>query len=164
MVSWNKGRGRSYQWLVEHKSHDGDECLIWPFARDGTKRGKLGHNGVMHYAHRIMCELVNGPCPPGMECAHSCGNGHLACVNPKHLRWATRSENQRERRKHGTHVSTRYGGRSPLSPDDILYMRATIGKETNEETAKRFGCHAETVRFWRSTDRMPKRYRKPNAA
>ena len=160
----NKNNGSRYRWLVAHVDYSDDACLIWPFAKDGTNRGRVGYDGKSLHAHRVMCEMVHGPCPPGMECAHSCGNGHLACVNPSHLRWATRSENQRERRKHGTHVSNRWGNLSRFTDEQILEMKAMAGKETNAETAKRFGCHAETVRYWQATTAMPKRHRKPKAA
>lgn len=164
MASNDKGNGKAYLWLLANVNYSGDECLIWPFAKDGTLRGKVGLNGKNLYAHRVMCELVNGPCPPSLECAHSCGNGHKACVNPRHLSWKTRSENQRERRKHGTQASNRWGNLSRFTDEQILEMKAMKGKETNAETAKRFGCHAETVRFWQSTDQMPKRHRDPKAA
>ena len=42
-------------------------------------------------AHRISWELTNGPIPDGMDIDHRCGN--RKCVNPEHLRVATRSQN-----------------------------------------------------------------------
>jgi hypothetical protein len=48
-----------------------------------------------------MCKLVNGDPPAGYETAHSCGNGHLRCITPKHLHWKTPAQNQQENSKRG---------------------------------------------------------------
>lgn len=154
-MTYNRGKGRSYRWLCEQLFFQSDECLTWPFSRKPDGRGSLGYCGKVHAAHVLMCEMAHGPCPPGLECCHSCGNGHLGCVNQKHLSWGTRSENQKDRRKHGTHVTSRYGNRTTLTEEQIAEIRATAGKETNAETAKRFGRHAETIRFWRATTHTP---------
>lgn len=91
--------GEPLRWLLDHVEYPEKGCLIWPFARDGKGYGSLGKKG----AHRRMCEIVNGPAPtPKHHAAHSCGNGHLGCVHPRHVRWATCSENQMDRFLHGT--------------------------------------------------------------
>ena len=97
--SWSslRGQGGTRKWLLAHVDYDGDDCLIWPFARIQSGRGHFGYEGKHYQAHVYMCELVNGPCPPGHEAAHSCGRGHDACVHPKHLSWKTRAENRRIR-------------------------------------------------------------------
>lgn len=151
----------SYEWIIAHKDYAGKDCLIWPFSRIPTGYGNLGHNCKIYYAHRVMCELVYGPCPAGMECAHSCGNGRGGCVHPDHLEWKTPSENNLDKRKHGTHISSRWGNRSRFSPEDIQKMRDLASEETNLATARRFGCSDETVRYWRSIDRMPLPRHKP---
>lgn len=89
------------EWVLAILPYDGDDCLKWPYAtdKDGYGLGELG--GKIRRAHRYVCTLVNGDPPtPKHEAAHSCGNGHLGCVNPRHLRWATTLENQRERWRH----------------------------------------------------------------
>lgn len=42
-------------------------------------------------AHRFSYQHYVGPIPPGMDVDHRCRN--RACVNPSHLRTATRSQN-----------------------------------------------------------------------
>lgn len=80
--------------------YKGDDCLIWPYSR--TKRGYGGINfkGEKMEVHRLACIEVHGP-PQGERymAAHSCGNGHLGCCNPKHLRWATPAENGMDKRR-----------------------------------------------------------------
>src|SRR5690349_16534473 len=80
--------------LLAHQDFADADCLKWPFADDGKGYGVIKVDGRQQYAHRIMCTLVNGEPPTELhETAHSCGNGHLGCVHPGHVRWATRAEN-----------------------------------------------------------------------
>lgn len=51
--------------------------------------------------HRLVCETFHGPAPsPRHEVAHFDGTKNNNV--PENLRWATRSENQMDRRRHGT--------------------------------------------------------------
>lgn len=69
-------------------------CWSWKAA---TSRGY----GRFHYerriaiAHKYSFELANGPVPDGMDVDHTCHN--RACVNPAHLRLATRKQNLENR-------------------------------------------------------------------
>ncbi len=84
-------------------SFDGFGCLIWPFARDNFGYAQIFMDGMTRRVPRLSCEARNGPPPaPASEAAHSCGNGHLGCVNPMHLRWATPEENSADKIEHGT--------------------------------------------------------------
>jgi hypothetical protein len=95
--------GLPMAWLKEHLSYEADDCVAWPFTKTTQGYARVWHNGKMYPAYRLMCELANGaPATQFLDAAHSCGNGHLGCMNPKHLRWATKSENQMDRVKHGT--------------------------------------------------------------
>jgi hypothetical protein len=63
-----------------------DECLTWPFTRINTGYGIIGRGGKTYKAHRYICQWVKGEPPtPEHHAAHSCGRGHDACVNPRHL-------------------------------------------------------------------------------
>lgn len=97
------GRGVVMDWL--HKvaiPHNSDECLIFPFSRAGSGHARINSRKRSSMAHRYVLECVSGP-PPSKdhEGCHSCGNGHLGCVNPRHLYWGTRQENVLDRKKHG---------------------------------------------------------------
>lgn len=152
----NKGNGKAAQWLYDRATHSGDDCLIYPFARSRQKGyGFLGHNGQHQYAHRFMCELANGPAPtPEHQAAHSCGKGHTGCVNPRHLRWATNSENQLERRAHGTGKPPNQPKRK-LTVEQIAEVRALKGKVTQYELAQRFGVKTGSIEYWQSHDKPP---------
>lgn len=147
------------EWLLSHASHDGDDCLIWPFFRDPYYgRGRIGaidDRGAVLWAHRIMCELAHGEPPtPKHQAAHNCGNGVGGCVNPRHLEWKTNSENQLDRRKHGTHGGA-IGTRTRLTAEQIADIRSCGGTETQIETATRLGVKRGTVEYWRRHNREP---------
>lgn len=94
--------GEPMKWLSHHTSFSRGACLIWPFARIPNGYGTLGGKGNTVGAHVVMCESAHGPAPSALhEVAHSCGNGHLGCVNPNHLRWATKKENGQDKVAHG---------------------------------------------------------------
>jgi hypothetical protein len=74
-----------------------DDCWEWMGGKSSDGYGCFNCDGKATSAHRYSYALYNGEIPPGMEIDHACNN--RACVNPKHLRLATRSENCRNARK-----------------------------------------------------------------
>ncbi len=145
-----RGQGKAAAFLIALIGHQGDACVPWPYSKDKhVGRGMLGYNGVHYWAHRLMCELAYGPAPIDKpQVAHSCGKGHEGCVNPKHLSWANQFENQQDRRKYGTAVTTRTGNRSKLTAEQIAAIRALKGKQPQLTTAKQFGISHSNVRYW----------------
>ena len=134
--------GTGHKWLLQHLDFSGDGCLIWPFSCCTPGYGQFAIGYKHHLAHRWMCEATKGPPPsPDYETAHSCGNRR--CVNPKHLFWKTVSENQIERRIHGTNKKTRW----KLTPDQVAQIRQLKGVETSIETAARYGVTESNVRL-----------------
>lgn len=79
-----------------------DECILWPFYRDDNGYGRLTRDGKSQLAHVYVTKKKHGPNPPDKESCHSCGNGHLSCINHRHLRWGTRLENVHDAIAHGT--------------------------------------------------------------
>jgi hypothetical protein len=142
-----KGEGKTYKWLLDHLSYEEDYCLIWPFYRNPNGYGMLGHNGEHHWAHRLMCELVNGPAPsPKHEAAHSCGNGAGGCAHPKHLSWKTKSQNLLDCSGHGTQARSYHGAQGRLTIDQVEGIRALKGRKPQAEIASIFGVSEPTVR------------------
>jgi len=126
--------------------YDGDECILWPFAK--TERGYPiiyldGHNTT---ASRLVCEITNGPAPtPAHQAAHSCGNGHLACVTKGHLRWATVSENKADMVDHGTRMRGAAIPTAKLSEQDVRVIRSLEGSMSRKAIAERYGVTASLV-------------------
>lgn len=129
-------------WIVSHVSYAGDDCLKWPFG--GTNGyGVLKFQGEMVYAHRLMCDLVHGPSPsPEHQASHSCGNGHLGCVNPRHLSWKTASENQQDRIAHGRAGNGWLGKITQKEADEI---RSLKGKVTQKRLAEIYGITRSSI-------------------
>lgn len=139
------GRGAAIRWLQQHVSYDGADCLMWPFMLINGY-GQFGFAGKRYYAHRIMCEFVNGPPPsPDHEAAHSCGQGHCGCVHPKHLSWKTPSGNQLDRASHGT--KNTWGRRGKITIEQAEQIRALDGKMKQADIAKMFGISRSNVSF-----------------
>lgn len=138
----NPGKSTIMRWIRDHLDYQGENCLIWPFARRFSGYGFLMRGGKTVSAHRYICALVNGPDPGGHEAAHSCGRGHDACVHPRHLSWKTPSQNQRERADGGKGNRKR----CKLTLDDAAAIRAAAGAEKIADTAKRFNVTQATVR------------------
>ena len=97
---------RSAMWLMKMKDFDKEQCLILPNALPGSP-ASVRYNCKEMAASRAMCIIVHGlPENPKHQAIHSCGNGHLSCVNPKHIRWGTNADNQRDRQIHAKAYST----------------------------------------------------------
>lgn len=138
-------------WLKAHVNHQADECLIWPFTRAqggpgsvtgtvvGLSRGNIS-------ASRAMCILAHGS-PPSSDhvAAHNCGNGHLACVNPRHLRWATKLENAADTLIHGTRRSAGPKGRRALTAKQIEAVRILKDQMSAADIAEIFSVSLPTV-------------------
>jgi hypothetical protein len=146
MGGWSgvRGKGQGISFLRGLVGHQGEECVPWPMSRNHNGHGSCGYNGKLHLAHRLMCELEHGQAPEGHEAAHSCGNGHEGCVNPRHLSWKTRAENQHDRyvHKRKPHRSKRL----KLTPEAVAEIRALAGSVTNKDLAARFGVSRGNIR------------------
>ena len=66
-------------------------CVIWTGATSRGGYGQLWSGGRIVPAHRYAYEREHGPVPDGMVIDHTCWE--RSCVNPEHLRLATRSQN-----------------------------------------------------------------------
>lgn len=125
------------QWIRDHANYSGEDCLPWPFSVGRAGYGKIRENGKDTPASRRMCVEAHGEPPtPKHEAAHSCGNGHLGCMNPRHLGWKTKRENLDERqrvRKGVAHFN------SKLNPVDVIGIRFAARSMNYAEVSAEFG-------------------------
>lgn len=137
-----EGAGSGIEWLRAHVGHRGCECLPWPKSKSrGYGQVATGHSKV-EKAHRVMCELVYGPPPtPGLEAAHSCHN--RGCVNPDHLSWETRPDNQNQSVDVGRCYRDGRNGR--LNRERAEQIRALKDELSQDKIALQFGVTHSTV-------------------
>lgn len=139
-------RGETHRFLQDALLHDGRDCLIWPYWRAANGYGRITFKGKRQYVHRLMCELVDGPAPSDKhEAAHSCGNGGGGCINPHHLEWKTRKQNEADKEGHGTRVRGERHGQSKLSAAQVRSIRAMRGSIPQSKIAKQFGIGQSQV-------------------
>lgn len=139
----NAERGAPRAWLEAHRSHSGEDCLPWPFGRKGGSYGQIiSTTGRPQGAHRAMCEAAHGPPPfPRADAAHSCGN--RICVNPNHLRWATRQENCDDTIEHGRTTRGARNTQTKLKDEQVLAIYADPRRQ--RQVAESFGIPQQAV-------------------
>lgn len=126
------------KWMRARRDIDQEECLFLPGAHPGF-RADVRFNFRRVAAARAMCILAHGTPPfKGAMALHSCGNGHLSCVNPKHLRWGTAKDNARDAALHH--------GKAQIVGADAEISDAKLPKVAAIES----GMTAATVRAVRS--------------
>ena len=145
-------RGKPMRWLRDHVAYPYDDCLTWPFSKFKDGYGQAYRKS----ASCIMCCLAHGEPPtPRHEAAHSCGNGRLGCVNPRHLRWATKLENESDKIAHNTLLTGERCAWAKLTDDNIREIRTLSGTIVQQEIAAKFNVHQSTInkilrgRWWR---------------
>lgn len=124
----------------------GDECLTWPFARSSNGYSNISLNGKNYRVHRLACEHVNGSPPsPDHDAAHTCGQGHNGCVNPRHLVWKTHTENEADKIEHGTTLRGTRHKLSKLTEADVILIRSMKGTTSNTKIAARYNVSRQLI-------------------
>lgn len=137
---------RKLGWVESNSSYTQDDCLKWPFDVSDHGRGRVQVNGRTMSAPRYMCILAHGSPPtPDHHAAHSCGNGHLGCMNPNHLSWKTAKENEADKVDHGTLRKGTAINTNKLSEDDVRAIRSMGGKVKGTEIAKAWGVTPSAI-------------------
>lgn len=138
--------GEPEQFMLDAIASDEQDCILWPFGsgKDGRPNIRIPGEGTK-IVSRIVCARVHGEPPtPGHEAAHSCGNGHIGCINPAHLRWATHLENGADMVAHGRS----HRGNHPmakLTVDDVRRVRSLHRKVPAAKLAAEYGVSRGTI-------------------
>lgn len=131
---------KRHRWVEANAAFAGCECLLWPFGVSDHGRGALVYKGKSMSAPRAMCIAAHGLPPTDRHhAAHSCGKGHLGCMNPQHLSWKTPKENEADKAEHGTLRKGTDINTNKLSEADVREIRRRLGEETGVALATEFG-------------------------
>lgn len=128
------------------KSENTENCIKWPFSTNKHGYGTISINGRQTSAHRYVCELFYGK-PPNSDyqAAHFCGKGKEGCVNPKHIRWATKRENESDKINHGTSNRGENNGHHKLTEEQVAIIYKSTDKN-NKDLAITFNISVRAVR------------------
>lgn len=99
-------------------------CIEWLGSKDGCGYGHFRiDNNLIHRAHRVSWNLVNGEIPDGLCVCHKCDNP--AYVNPEHLFLGTHTDNMidKESKGRGNQLTGIEHHRTHLTEQDIIIMR-----------------------------------------
>lgn len=117
-------RGEPLAFFEKAAASETDKCIFWPYASKGRGYGEVWLKGEKRFVHQAMCEAAHGAGFPGGEVAHSCGV--KLCINPRHLRWATRRENHADKRMHGTDPRGERGPGAKLTWETVREIRRRV--------------------------------------
>ena len=94
------------------------DCLVWPYNLDTHGYGTVTVNRKKKLAHRHAWECANGTIQSGMLVDHMCHNP--SCIKIEHLRLATRSQNNANRK--GATVESKTGIRNVYENSRGFYV------------------------------------------
>lgn len=122
-----------------------DDCILWPYPLLDSGYGQLAVNGRRWTAHRLALVMASGVDRDGMHAAHGdCHN--RACINPRHLYWATPSGNAADKVRDGTSQRGHRAGRAKLTEADVYSIRSALADgEYQTVVAARFGVSQTTI-------------------
>lgn len=139
-------RNQAFPTLLRLIQQQTEDCIEWPYGRDSAGYGVINMGDRFVRTHVLACTQAHGPSPAeGLVVAHGCGNS--SCVNPRHLRWATETENARDKNLHGTVVHGSRHHAAKLTEDDVVNIRQTWALGASfSEIGRHYGIHRVHVR------------------
>lgn len=123
-----------------------DDCIIWSLFVNHNGYGDIRIDRKTTRAHHLICKMAHGDPPfPKAQAAHSCGN--KLCINKRHIRWASRSENERDKVAHGRSNRGERQGLHKLTEGDVREIRKLWRKgEGSSHISEIFGVAPRTIR------------------
>jgi hypothetical protein len=143
----DKGKGKCQQYFNDVvRTYTGEACLLWPFGRSRRGDARMAVGRKLKQAARVLCEIEHGPPPtPEHHAAHSCGNGHLGCVNRYHLSWKTPLENNADMLVHGTRIAGEKNHKAKITAGDAADIRRLRGSMSQQKIAEKYGLKQAAV-------------------
>lgn len=138
-------QGAAQEFFANAILQETDECILWPFfVAPLTGYGEINRRGRPRRVHREVCIEVKGN-PPSRkhETAHSCNVRR--CINKRHLRWATREQNQADRIIHGTSNRGTRQWTHKLTEEQVKEIKSLPHANSNS-VGPQYGVAPRTVR------------------
>lgn len=136
--------GNALRFLNRAVASKTDDCILWPYQESPTGRPRMHFRGKSVNTARAVCILAHGePAGDKNEAAHLCGN--RLCVNPRHIRWATRRENEEDKLAHGTRLRGSDLTQAKLTEDQVLTIRAQLAERSQSSLAREYGVTQSAI-------------------
>jgi hypothetical protein len=104
---------------------------------------------VKRFVHRLVLLAFAGPPLPGQEACHN--NGDPTDSRIENLRWGTKTENGRDKVRHGTSPKGVRSGRAKLTEADVVAIKQDIIVGlSGSKIAARFGVHPNSISWIRT--------------
>lgn len=102
-------------------------------------------SGRNRLVHQLVLFAFVGPRPRKHDCCHSDGNRKNNVLS--NLRWGTRSENQKDSVRHGTHNTQRSETHpsSKITPEQVAFVRENAGKIRRVVMAQMLGLCKSSI-------------------
>ena len=140
-------KGKAQAFIKKVLASQSESCILWPFYKNKGGYGQLWWDGKPRLAGRVVLLETQGPHPTDgdrYEAAHLPAVCHnRACINPRHLRWATAKENALDRRIDQTELIGEKTNSAKLTADDVVSIY--FDNRFHREIALDFGVTPQAV-------------------
>lgn len=141
----HNGEPIAFIYEAVQRAKEGEQvCIRWPFSLC-QGYGQIIIDGRMWRASRAALHLTEQPESSELHAAHGLCHDRR-CVNPNHLSWKTRVENEADKLRDGALARGERQGGAKLTSADVRVIRCRLSDgETQAGLAADFGVTQECI-------------------